>query len=153
MRSIEDRFWEKVDKTEKCWIFMGTRDRGFDYGRFRVGRKKERAHRVAWTLTFGAIPEGMWVLHHCDTPSCVRPDHLFLGDCSANQMDAYQKGRLIPPLARARGEDAGASRLTEDQVREIRASCASQRKLGERYGVSQVAISKIKTRKTWAHVK
>lgn len=155
METWADRFWEKVDKSGECWVWMGTCDScPSNYGRFRLGKKKERAHRVSWMLSFGSIPEGMWVLHHCDNPPCVRPEHLFLGTNSINQKDAVRKGRQHGPRRgqAARGEMSGSARLTEDDIRLIRISPESQRELGRRFGVSGVAIHKIRTRKTWSHV-
>ena len=88
----------------------------------------------------------MFVCHMCDMPSCVNPDHLFLGTQDENMRDKVQKHR------QARGELHGSARLTEEIVREIRASTRSQEALGREYGVSQVAISRIKLGKNWKHV-
>lgn len=98
VRPLGDRFWPKVQKSDGCWLWVAGGDSATGYGRIRLGRagtKHELAHRVAWQLTFGPIPDGLWVLHHCDTPRCVRPDHLFLGDCSDNMKDAATKGRMV----------------------------------------------------------
>lgn len=87
-----DSFWSLVDKTGDCWTWLGAKtDRG--YGVIAVGRKQHRAHRLAWELTNGAIPDGMFVCHHCDNPSCVRPDHLFIGAPLDNTLDMVAKGR------------------------------------------------------------
>jgi hypothetical protein len=94
--TYDDRFWSKVQKTDTCWLWTSTRN-PFGYGRvYWRGRMNVRAHRLAWELTYGAIPEGRWVLHSCDTPSCVRPDHLFLGDARTNVADMHAKGRGNP---------------------------------------------------------
>ena len=93
MKTIDDRFWEKVRKTRGCWYWTASTD-PLGYGFFHVsGRKKVRAHRVAWELTNGPIPQGMLVCHTCDHPSCVRPDHLFLGTNDDNLKDMARKGR------------------------------------------------------------
>jgi hypothetical protein len=90
---IEKRFWPKVRKTETCWLWTGTKnERGYGFTTYTDGRNA-KAHRVAWELTNGPIPEGLWVLHRCDVPSCVRPDHLFLGDAKENTRDMHAKGR------------------------------------------------------------
>lgn len=89
-----DRFWAKVRKSDGCWEWTASRGiRG--YGQFRLPRTRQMsgAHRVAYELSVGPIPEGMFVCHHCDNPSCVRPDHLFVGTNSQNILDAVRKGR------------------------------------------------------------
>jgi hypothetical protein len=88
------RFWAKVQKSDGCWNWTGAKDQ-HGYGDFRMGGRamgSTRAHRVSWFLTFGLSPKAH-VLHHCDNPSCVRPDHLFLGDDLANMRDMSAKGR------------------------------------------------------------
>lgn len=88
----EDRFWSKVSKGEGCWLWDGhLQPKG--YGNFTVGNKTWKAHRFAWVLTFGAIADGLFVLHRCDNPTCVRPDHLFLGTNDDNMRDMVNKGR------------------------------------------------------------
>jgi HNH endonuclease len=94
--SLEERFWSKVDKTGECWLW--TAGTVWGYGMFRIAGRAApaRAHRVAWELTNGPIPDGASVCHACDNPSCVRPFHLFLGTVSENLLDASHKGRLNP---------------------------------------------------------
>lgn len=92
-RSLETRFWAKVDKTDGCWLWTGSRDHK-GYGRLNVDRKPVAAHRLLILLTTGEMPAaGQVVCHHCDTPACVRPDHLFVGTQSDNIRDMYAKGR------------------------------------------------------------
>ena len=95
--TIEDRFWSKVRKDDGCWEWTASVNRRC-YGWFHFGGKVERkalkAHRVSWELHNGPIPEGLWVLHKCDNPRCVRPDHLFLGDRTDNMRDCAAKGRV-----------------------------------------------------------
>ena len=93
--SFEQRFWEKVKKTSKCWIWTGAKD-GFGYGIIAIGgglKLNIRTHRAVWFLTNGYIPIGMCVLHHCDNPPCVNPNHLFIGSNRDNVLDAVKKGR------------------------------------------------------------
>lgn len=94
-RPIETRFWGKVTKGDGCWEWCGSRKGGRygGYGTIFYGGKTESAHRVAYQLTYGVIPDGMVVCHRCDHPPCVRPDHLFLGTLSDNAQDCVNKGR------------------------------------------------------------
>lgn len=94
-RSLEERLWEKVDKTGDCWVWTGyVNDDG--YGRFSEGGhqgRKVMVHRVAWELLHGSVPKGMQVLHSCDNPPCVKGEHLFLGTQADNVHDMVAKGR------------------------------------------------------------
>ena len=95
-RPVEERFWEKVKKSTDCWNWTaGTNSKG--YGRILNSRKECEgeisAHRLSWVLHNGPIPEGLQVLHNCDNPPCVRPDHLFLGTNLDNMRDKKNKGR------------------------------------------------------------
>lgn len=88
------RFWRHVEKTDGCWLWVGGRANG-GYGRF--GALPDRivyAHRFSYELHKGPIPDGMFVCHSCDNPSCVRPDHLFAGHNVDNVRDMVAKGRL-----------------------------------------------------------
>lgn len=148
-------FWQHVDKTENCWLWMG-RKHPFGYGVLLFGREIARdrkqafAHRVAWELTYGTIPSRTQVCHSCDVPVCCNPAHLFLGTQRDNMADKVKKDR------QAKGTKVGCAKLTEDNVREIRACwgvMATQRQLAREFGVHQSIISDIVTRKTWKHVR
>jgi hypothetical protein len=91
-RPISERFWEKVAKGDGCWEWQAFRLKS-GYGWFGGAEGTDLTHRVAWRLERGPIPDGMFVLHHCDNRACVRPDHLFLGDHAANMRDMVAKGR------------------------------------------------------------
>lgn len=91
---LQDLFWPKVLKTETCWLWTATlSNKG--YGKIGVcnPRRVASAHRVAWELTHGPIPDGLWVLHKCDVRACVNPSHLFLGMAKDNTDDMNRKGR------------------------------------------------------------
>jgi hypothetical protein len=94
-KTLSERFWEKVVKTDDCWLWIGAQvvRPTCSYGIITIEGRPEHAHRVAWTLVYGPIPEGLNVLHRCDNELCCRPDHLFLGTQLANMLDMVAKGR------------------------------------------------------------
>jgi HNH endonuclease len=149
--TFEQRVWRHVYHTEGCWFWTGYRNAD-GYGaiaRTVNGRTSNvGAHRAAYELTFGPIPAGLCVCHHCDNRLCVRPDHLFLGTVADNNADRDRKGRQRSLL----GELAGASRLTLKQVMEIRSSTEGLRPLGRRFGVSPSTIARARYNVRWRHV-
>lgn len=155
LAGCEVRFWRKVRKTARCWIWTAAAN-DMGYGKFSIGRKFQNlyAHRVAWMLAFGQIPNGLCVLHRCDNTSCVRPDHLFLGTQLDNVRDMHAKGRAR--FGVTCGEDHKGSKLTTKQVQEIRARFTGR--LGEKvalareFGVSAPMITNVVTFKNWRHV-
>ncbi len=94
---LEVRFWKKVTKTDGCWLWQATKNQQgygmFFVGNTQAGRINSVATRVSWELLYGPISDGQLCCHKCDTPSCVRPDHLFLGSHSDNSNDMVAKGR------------------------------------------------------------
>jgi len=94
VRPKRERWDERVDKSDGCWLWTGAKS-SLGYGQLRTGNPgtNEMAHRLSWEFHRGEIPVGLHVLHHCDTPSCVRPDHLWLGTPKDNALDRQQKGR------------------------------------------------------------
>ncbi len=146
--SLAERFWNNVDKTaDGCWTWKGAKiPRG--YGTIGFKNKNILAHRLAYELQYGAIPAGLCVCHHCDNPSCVRGDHLFLGTYKDNEDDKWQKGRG------RRGSQFSNSKLTEQQVINIRLErpAASLNALATKYGVSKKLILLIVQRKIWQHI-
>jgi hypothetical protein len=91
-KPVMELFWAKVNKTDTCWLWTASYG-NHGYGNFRYNGTIKTAHRVIWMETFGEIPDCMCVCHHCDTPLCVRPDHLFLGTRSDNSLDRDRKKR------------------------------------------------------------
>lgn len=146
------RFEAKVEKTDGCWRWLGAKH-GKGYGHFKMPTGKgdgriEKAHRTAYNLYVGEIPDGLMVLHRCDNPSCVNPDHLFLGTNDDNMKDMVAKGRGNGP----RGEEQHFARLTEQAVESIRSSGKSGVALAAQHKVSPATISDVRNRKTWRHI-
>lgn len=110
---VERRFWSKVQKTETCWLWTGEASSHFGYGRLHVNGRRTRAHRYSWELHNGAVPEGKFLLHSCDNPRCVRPEHLRVGTQRENMADKTARGR------QARGQRHGMS-ATSKALRAMR---------------------------------
>lgn len=142
-------FWSHVDKSGECWIWTAaTADNG--YGLFNDRGRMERAHRMAWRLTCGTIPQGLCVLHRCDVRPCVRPDHLFLGTKKDNTLDMMTKGRHVP--ASSPGESNPSARLSMAQVFDIRREGElgrSHSQLAEKYGISKRQVGRILRGLSW----
>ena len=138
---LEERFWAKVDKKseEECWLWTASLRDG-QYGSIKVDGKTEFAHRASWFLHHGTWPDGL-LLHKCDTPLCVNPHHLSVGSHQDNVDDMFRKGREN----KAFGFALPHTKLTEEQVLNIRSSSENQYKLAEKYGVGQGTISRIKS--------
>ena len=151
----EQRFWSKVNKTESCWLWTAsTDDCGYGILTRTLGNENERvsykAHRLSYEMHKGEIPEGSYVCHTCDVPSCVNPDHLWLGSQKDNMVDASDKGRL----GKAKGERIGLSKLTEEQVLKIRqmAGSMTQCEIANIVGVCQQTVGRVINRTLWKHI-
>jgi len=151
MQTLAERFadkWEAVTETG-CWLWNASLNKT-GYGQLNSGGRGRPllAHRVSWELKHGPIPEGMCALHKCDTPACCNPDHLFLGTKAENMADMIAKGRAKHP----RGRETHNARLTESDVRAIRAATDSNLAVATRFGVHPTHVCQIKKRRKWAHV-
>lgn len=147
----QDRFQTKFvpEPNSGCWLWTGG---SFSerYGRIKIDGADLLAHRVAWELYRGEIPEGLCVLHRCDTPFCINPNHLWLGTHKDNHLDMVTKGREVY----VNGERHGRRKLTADQVKQIRESISrkirgTQRALARKFGVTDSNIAFIKNNRTW----
>jgi len=158
------RFWSKVDKSGDCWIWIAGRIQT-GYGSFYANGRSHRANRVAYEIATGPIPEGMFVCHRCDNPSCVRPDHLWLGSAAENSADMVAKGRAasgdqspvrLHPESRPRGEKHHAAKVTAETVKAIRARYVqggvTQMALAALFSLDQTTISDIIRRRSWRHL-
>ena len=151
-KPIEQAFVEKVDKgphPKGCWHWTGSIKPRNGYGHLRSGQKDYNAHRVAYELANGPIPAGAHVLHSCDVPHCVNPDHLRIGTHQENMAECRDKGR-------------SSAKLTPEQVREIRAAFAGvtgkvpngfNQRLADKYGVKDKTIWEVRTGINWSHIK
>lgn len=157
---LHDRFWKYVSPCPNtgCWWWTGTASIAdpvapLAYGRINIGGAKVkmlRATRVSFEMHVGPIPDGMFVCHKCDNPPCVNPDHLFLGTQLENMADCKAKGRHS--FGVTYGEGNCHSKLTDTQVRAIRASTGTFKEIAKRFGVSKSNVEFILKRKTWKHV-
>lgn len=179
-----DRFWSKVNRTnnpDDCWIWTASLTKK-GYGNFNLRRLKiQLAHRAAYLIANGELPNNLLVCHTCDNPPCCNPNHLFLGTIQDNSDDCSRKGRQCCGQRRSevikkrfvdnpdllRGVNNPQAKLTEDQVREIRRLYASAPKcnvrnkrmsengltnLSRRFGVSISVIKSVVSKTTWKHV-
>ena len=145
------RFEAKIKKTDSCWLWTASRNlKG--YGEFRLQGKLLRAHRASFAYFKGEIPSGLLIMHLCDIPACVNPEHLALGTSKDNSQDRDLKGRRASTV----GALNGAAKLTATDVAFIRAESASkaqtQKQLAERFNVSSSLVSLIAKRKIWKGV-
>lgn len=146
------RFWSKVQKTDSCWIWLGSLDHA-TYGWIAKGSRKSgimKAHRASWILHIGPIPDEMFILHHCDNPTCVNPHHLWIGTKRDNFRDAVEKKRF------AIGEQNNMAKLTEKHVLEIRNAYSegglTQQDIADVYGVTRGCIKAVVNRTNWKHI-
>ena len=152
-RPVAHRFWEKVKRAgdNECWNWLGAKSLG--YGKLGVKGRSVLATHISYEAHIGPIPDGMYILHHCDNPSCVNPKHLYPGTAADNIRDCLERGRFR--CRDSEGEKNVRAKLTADQVREIRVEIEAgdvYPSIAAKFGVSRDTICNIKTRKTWAHI-
>jgi len=153
--SLEDRFWAKVNKKSSgtCWEWTATLN-AKGYGLFGIEGRMRLAHRISWFLNSAKHPGALSVLHKCDNPRCVNPEHLFLGTQADNMKDMDKKGRRINPIVI--GSKNPFSKLTEPSVRVIKRCLQIRVKgnfLAKLFRVGKTNISQISNNHTWKHVK
>jgi hypothetical protein len=148
-KTLEERFWGKVKKTDTCWLWTG----GFrnSYGRIKVSSKDVQAHRFSYKLHYGELPKDMLVCHTCDNRACVNPNHLFLGTPKDNIEDCISKGRY---RFKKPGESHPRSKLKNIDIAEIRSKYPGVTKvqLAKSFNVTWMCIHKIIKRQTWSHL-
>lgn len=144
MKTNFDEYWTPEPNTG-CHLWAGGVS-GEGYGQFWDGETQWGAHRFAWSRRNGSISAGLKVCHSCDTPSCVNPDHLFLGTSADNSRDMALKGRA------ARGEQNSQAKLTRANIELIRNTPKGTRGLPRKMGVSRAVISLIRSGKSWKHI-
>lgn len=130
-----------------CYLWLSSLVPG-GYGTLSYQGTPYYSHHAAWMAAKGSIPTGRWVLHKCDMRCCVNPDHLYLGDAQDNSDDRMNRGRHV----KAMGERSGKSKLTDEDIINIRADTRSQRAIAADYGVSHTNIGHVKRGETWPHI-
>lgn len=144
--TLREAWNARVIRGEGCWGWRGCTDKD-GYPLLAYKRKMLRANRVALELDSRPLEPNQYACHTCDNPSCVNPAHLYPGSPAQNMRDAISRGRT------QRGAKQHCAKLSENDVREIRASGAATNELASRYGVSPSNILMVRARKTWKHVK
>lgn len=146
------RFWSKVQKTETCWNWTGSKVQGYGVFSMGVHRRGIRAHRLSYEWAHGVtLPIGIVVCHHCDNPQCVRPEHLFVGTTADNVRDKVAKNR------HDHGERHAMAKMTEAQavesIRRYYAGGVTQAEIGQQLGIGRNAVSRLVNGRRWAHLR
>lgn len=169
-KNTPEDFWQRVDKSGDCWLWTGAISNG-TYGKTNFAGKQYGAHQLAWILTNGEIPQGLFVCHKCDNPRCVNPDHLWLDTPKNNTHDMIRKARksnVRPAPQRGdnhwsrkhpewvrRGVKHHKAKLTEEQVKLVRSKVAQGQTMlsvARDFNVHVSLVSLIVKRKIWTHV-
>ena len=149
------RFWSKVNKTEDCWLWTAaTKSEADDraYGVFWNGKRLVGAHRYAYEILRRPLQQGEIVMHLCDVPRCVNPNHLLAGSQSENILQAFAKGRMV--ANRCFGSRHPNSKLVEsdiDQIKQMAADGQKHQDIAKLYGVAYPLITRIVNGKSWRH--
>ena len=148
---VKDRFMRsfKINEITGCWDWLNALD-AYGYGGFSWN-EHPKAHRAAWTLFHGPIPDGLHVLHTCDNRKCVNPEHLWIGTNADNMRDKQEKGRFVLGK-RYSGEENYASKLKTIDAVFIFNSSHSYTHLAKMFNVSKTAIASIKKKRSWKHI-
>lgn len=146
--TTEQRFHLSYEKVGDCWIWIAALER-WGYGQLRVDDVLTLSHRYSYQIHKGRIPKGLFVLHTCDTPACVNPNHLFLGTHQDNMNDMKRKGRART-CDQPKGESSPVSKLTNAEVAEIRKRFirysygkSNAKELSAEFGIHEVYLRKI----------
>jgi len=134
MKTRDDRFWDKVEKTDTCWLWKGNKN-NCGYGYFWNGEKRVLAHRYSFEMMFGVIKN--CVLHSCDVRLCVRPDHIFDGTRQDNMKDMISKGRAKHPSMRGKW-----TKLNPEHYKEIKTLWPEMtlHEIGSKFGISYAHV-------------
>lgn len=145
-----------------CWEWNCSKD-GCGYGTMRIGENTFRAHRIMWTIVNGEIPQGVYVLHRCDNPSCIRPDHLWLGTQLENIQDMHKKGRAKKATGSENGSVVHIERMPRginhymarvtpehrDKILSMRGNRATLKQIADTVGLSLPTVHRISTGAHW----
>lgn len=158
------RLYSRTTQQGECLVWTGRRTYN-GYGTICYSGRRLRCHRLSWTLAYGEIPDGLFVLHSCDNPPCIRPEHLFLGTAIDNVTDMMQKGRQARgdkhrsrthPETLSRGEANGRAKLKTKQAVAIKTAYAqgeaTYNQLARLHGITYNCVWDIVHGKTWTHL-
>jgi hypothetical protein len=149
-KSALARFWSNVQKDDGCWLWQAGTSRG--YGFLNILGKNVYAHRMSYEIHKGEIPTGMCVLHKCDTPACVNPEHLLIGTHQDNMTDRSKKGRTAQNFGV--GEQHYCSKLMNRDIPVIRDMCRTHThvSVAQQFNVTRQVVDSIIKGETWKHI-